>query len=159
MAQQHLSVPLTPALPPPAGARQELSVRSTPTSATHQPHHQVGEDSDPQRGKGEGEHEELLPAGLAAVGDGDAQEEDEWPGQHPLGFVPSCLCGGMGRSQKGGGEKHTLGYTPASLRVGLFFQAKQENATNVTPSNGLHRITHLHTVNLEAILARRLSVC
>ena len=158
MAEQCLSVLLRPALPPLAGARQELSVRSTPTPATHQPHHQVGEDSDPQRGHDKGEHEEPLPAGLAAVGDGGAQEEDEWPGQHPLGFVPSCLCRGMGRSQKGG-EKHTLGYTPASLPIGLSFQAKQENATNVTPSNRLRRITQLHTVNLEAILARQLSVC
>ena len=92
------------ALPPPAGAGQGLSARSTPSPATHQPHHQVGEDSDPQRGNDKGEHEELLPAGLAAVGDGDAQEEDERPGEHPLDFVPFCLCRGVGWSQKG--EKH-----------------------------------------------------
>lgn len=43
-----------------------------PYASTHQPHHQVGEDSDPKRGSDEGDHEELLPARLAAVGDGDA---------------------------------------------------------------------------------------
>lgn len=81
MIQQCLQSLLILAFPPPASARQGLSAQSTPSPATHQPHHQVGEDSDPQRGDDEGEHEELLPAGLAAVGDGDAQEEDEWPGE------------------------------------------------------------------------------
>lgn len=124
---------------------------------THQPHHQVGENSDPQCGNDEGQHEELLPAGLAAVGDGDAQEEDEWPGEHPFGFVPSGLCRGMGWIQKGGGEKHTLGYTPASLPVSLFFQARQEHGTNRTPRNRSPRIMQLH-INLEVILAKPLSV-
>lgn len=104
------------------------------SAATHQPHHQVGEDSDPQCGGDESDHEELLPAGLAAVGDGDAQEEDEWPGEHPLGFVPSCLCRGMGQRQKGEGERERnthWGYTAASQPVGLFFSS-QENATSVT---------------------------
>lgn len=144
------------ALPPPAGA-----VRTVPPDpCTHQPHHHVGEDSNPQCGRDEGDHEELLPAGLAAVGDSDAQEEDERPGEHPLGFVSPCLCGGMGWGQKGGGEKYTLGYTPASLPVGLFLQAKQENAIKVTPSKWPHRITHFHNATLEAILARQsVSVC
>lgn len=110
MTQQGLWTLLILALPPLARAGKGLSVQSTPSPATHQPHHQVGEDSDPQRGDDEGEHEELLPAGLAAVGDGDAQEEDERPGEYPLDFVPSCLCRGMRWSQNG--EKYTLGYTP-----------------------------------------------
>lgn len=64
---------------------------------THQPHHEVGEHGDPQSGRDEGDHEELLPAGLAAVGDGDTQEEDEGPSEHPLSLVAFCLCkGGVG---------------------------------------------------------------
>lgn len=78
-----------------------------PAPATYQPHHDVGEHSNPQRGGDEGDHEELLPAGLAAVGNGDAQEEDEGPGEHPLDLVPSGLCRGKGQSEKGGREKHT----------------------------------------------------
>lgn len=72
------------ALPPPRPAQP---------APAHQPHHEVGEHGNPQRGRDEGDHEELLPAGLAAVGDGDAQEEDEGPCEHPLGLVPSGLCG------------------------------------------------------------------
>lgn len=78
-----------------------------PAPATYQPHHDVGEHSNPQRGSDEGDHEELLPAGLAAVGNGDAQEEDEGPGEYPLDLVPSGLCRGKGQSEKGGREKHT----------------------------------------------------
>lgn len=64
-------------------------------AATHQPHHEVGEHCDPQSGRDEGDHEELLPAGFAAVGDGDAQEEDEGPSEHPLSLVAFCLCTGV----------------------------------------------------------------
>lgn len=156
MIQQCLRSLLIPALPPLAGAGQGLSARSTPSPATHQPHHQVGEDSNPERGDDEGEHEELLPAGLAAVGDGDAQEEDERPGEHPLDFVPSCLCRGMGGEPEG---RETVGYTPATLPARLPFHAKQEDATNMTPSNGLCRMTPLRIVNLEVISAKQMSVC
>ena len=64
-------------------------------AVTHQPHHEVGEHGDPQCGRDEGDHEELLPAGLAAVGDGDTQEEDEGPGEYPLSLVAFGLCEGV----------------------------------------------------------------
>lgn len=114
---------LNPALPSPAGAGQGLSVWPTPTSiTTHQPHHQVGEDSDPQRGRDEGNHEVLLPAGLAAVRDGDAQEEDEWPGKYPLGLVPSCLCSGRGWSPKGE-ERNTYRVTHLPIYLSPHFRS------------------------------------
>lgn len=75
-------------------------------TVTHQPHHEVGEHGDPQRGRDEGDHEELLPAGLAAVGDGDTQEEDEGPSEHPLSLVAFCLCKGVWDRAKGGTERH-----------------------------------------------------
>ena len=47
VTQQGLWTLLILALPPLARAGKGLSVQSTPSPATHQPHHQVGEDSDP----------------------------------------------------------------------------------------------------------------
>lgn len=73
---------------------------------TYQPHHEVGEHGDPQCGCDEGDHEELLPAGLAAVGDGDTQEEDEGPSEHPLSLVAFGLCEGVGGGTRGGRERH-----------------------------------------------------
>lgn len=81
--------------------------------ATHQPHHEVGEHSDPQSGRDEGDHEELLPAGLAAVGDGDTQEEDERPSEHPFSLVAFCLCKGVWDRAGSGRERKTWGYTAA----------------------------------------------
>lgn len=88
-----------------------------PPLPTHQPHHEVGEDGDPQSGGDEGDHEEPLPAGLATVGNGDTQEEDEGPGEHPLGLVPSGLC--RKQRNKEVGEIKTLCYIPSYKRMPL----------------------------------------
>ena len=56
------------------------------------------------------------------------------------------------------GEIHTRLHT-SSLPVGLLFHAKQENAMNRPPSNGLRRMTELRTVDLEVISVKQLSVC
>lgn len=46
---------------------------------THHPHHEVGEDSDPDSGEDEGEHEVLLPAWLGTVGDGEEKQQQQGP--------------------------------------------------------------------------------
>lgn len=89
--------------------------------ATHQPHHEVGEHGDPQCGRDEGDHEELLPAGLAAVGDGDTQEEDEGPSEHPLSLVAFGLCEGVGVEQ--GVEEKDTGLHDFLSTPGLLFSS------------------------------------
>lgn len=88
---------------------------------THQPHHEVGEHGDPQCGRDEGDHEELLPAGLAAVGDGDTQEEDEGPSEHPLSLVAFGLCEGVGVEQ--GVEEKDTGLHDFLPTPGLLFSS------------------------------------
>lgn len=88
---------------------------------THQPHHEVGEHGDPQCGRDEGDHEELLPAGFAAVGDGDAQEEDEGPSEHPLSLVTFGLCEGVGVEQ--GVEEKDIGLHDFLSTPGLLFSS------------------------------------
>lgn len=49
------------------------------TGGTHHPHHEVGEDGDPQSGQDERQHEAFLPASFGTVGDGKIEQQEQRP--------------------------------------------------------------------------------
>lgn len=51
---------------------------------SYHPHHQVGEDGNPERGGEEGDHEPAMPAWQNAVGHGVVQQHTQWPWYNPL---------------------------------------------------------------------------
>lgn len=59
---------------------------------THHPDHHIGEDSDPNSGEEEGEHEELLPARLSTVRNREEQYQQQGPGDQPLQLVADARC-------------------------------------------------------------------
>lgn len=46
---------------------------------TYHPHHEVGEDGDPQSGQNEGQHEAFLPASFGTVWDGEVEQQEQRP--------------------------------------------------------------------------------
>lgn len=62
------------------------------SNVSHHPDHEVGEDSDPDGRKEEGDHEELLPARLGTVGDGEEQEQQQGPRDQPLALAADAIC-------------------------------------------------------------------
>lgn len=59
---------------------------------THHPHHEVGEDGDPQSGQDEGQHEALLPASFGTVWDGEEEQQEQRPREQPFHFVANVPC-------------------------------------------------------------------
>lgn len=57
---------------------------------THHPHHDVGEDGDPQRREEEGQHEEALPPWFGTIGYGEEQQHQNGPGNEKLHFIHSA---------------------------------------------------------------------
>ena len=68
--------------------------------ATHHPHHEVGEDGDPDGGEDEGEHEVLLPARFGTVGDGEEEQQEQRPRDQPLDLVHHTTCTGEGTGMR-----------------------------------------------------------
>lgn len=58
----------------------------------HHPHHEVGEDGDPQSGQDEGQHEALLPASFGTVWDGKEEQQEQRPREQPFHFVANVPC-------------------------------------------------------------------
>lgn len=59
---------------------------------THHPHHEVGEDGDPQSGQNEGQHEAFLPASFGTVGDGEIEQQEKRPREQPFYLVANVPC-------------------------------------------------------------------
>lgn len=70
---------------------------------THHPHHEVGEDGDPQSGQNEGQHEALLPASFGTVWDGEEEQEEQRPREQPFYFVANVPCSSEMTMGGGGG--------------------------------------------------------
>lgn len=62
------------------------------TESTHHPHHEVGEDGDPQSGQDEGQHEAVLPASFGTVRDGKIEQQQQRPWEQPFYFVTNIPC-------------------------------------------------------------------
>lgn len=60
--------------------------------STHHPHHEVGEDGDPQSGQDEGQHEAFLPASFGTVRDGKIEQQEQRPWEQPFYFVTNTPC-------------------------------------------------------------------
>lgn len=67
---------------------------SVPSPATHtyHPHHEVGEQGNPESGQDECQHKALLPAWFAAVWNCGKEQEYQWPCQKPFNFVHFSIC-------------------------------------------------------------------
>ena len=50
----------------------------------YHPDHDVGEDSYPESGEEEGQHEEPLPARFGTVGHSEEEQEEQGPGDQPF---------------------------------------------------------------------------
>lgn len=67
--------------------------------SSYHPHHEVGEDSNPQGGSQEGDHEPAVPAWQNTVGHGAIQQEAQWPRDHPLHLRTAATCRAEAKSR------------------------------------------------------------
>lgn len=59
---------------------------------TYHPHHEVGEQGNPESGEDECQHKAFLPAWFGAVWNCGKQQEYQWPCQKPFNFVHFSIC-------------------------------------------------------------------
>lgn len=64
----------------------------SPATYTYHPHHEVGEQGNPESGQDECQHKALLPAWFAAVWNCGKQHKYQWPCQKPFNFVHFSIC-------------------------------------------------------------------
>lgn len=57
----------------------QYSANLCKTVSTYHPHHEVGEDGDPQSGQDEGQHEAFLPASFGTVWDSKIEQQEQGP--------------------------------------------------------------------------------
>lgn len=67
----------------------------------YHPHHEVGEDGDPQSGGHKGDHEPAVPAWLNAVRHSAVEQEAQRPRDHPLHPRTAATCEEQGVGQEG----------------------------------------------------------
>lgn len=81
---------------------------SSSSSSSYHPHHEVGEDGDPQRGGQEGDHEPAVPARPNTVGHSAVQQETQRPRDHPLDLRAAATCRGR-QSWRYASDVHDFG--------------------------------------------------
>lgn len=107
-------------------------------SQSYHPHHEVGEDSDPQGGGHEGDHEPAVPARENAIGHSAVEQEAERPLDHPRHPRTAATC----EEHSGHSGGHVV-KTSRLCQPSIGFWIKKQNGQQMDERSFSHLVVDL----------------